>query len=148
VADLRVRAARIADAYLLAPRLRAADQAEAQAMGLHALDALADGIISSDWSCTVDLGRRPIAVFGLRKLAEGVGAPWMAGADEIAQQKRAVARLAPRYIAVMLQSYPRLLNYVHAENEVAVRWLQRTGFQLRLPAPRWHGVFHLFEMNR
>ena len=61
MANLRVRAARIADAYLLAPHLRAADLAEAAAMDLDPLDGLADGIISSHWACTVDLGQRPIA---------------------------------------------------------------------------------------
>jgi hypothetical protein len=55
---------------------------------------------------------------------------------------------APRYIRMMLEDNPRLVNRVHARNSVAVRWLQRVGFTLHPATPEQNGeMFHTFEMS-
>ena len=77
------------------------------------------------------------------------GAPWALGTDLVTQHQRAFIRHAPQYIEKMLAAFSHLLNFVHAENDAAVRWLRRTGFELH-PAKEHgpHGeMFHLFEMK-
>lgn len=136
----------------LVAHLRAADRAELLACGFpdprraieaslacstHMLAAVAEG------RCVAILGVTPLS------LLEGRGSPWMLGTDLVVTHRRALMADSPAYIRAMLQAYPHLVNYVHADNAVAVRWLRRVGFTLHAPEP--YGtrgeLFHRFEMK-
>jgi hypothetical protein len=49
----------------------------------------------------------------------------------------------------MLQVFPHLINFVHAENRTSVRWLRRLGFTVHpvMPYGRLGEPFHPFEMR-
>lgn len=149
---VEVRPVQPGDVEALAAGLREQDQAELDAAG-HPdhLKTIQTAVAMSDWARTATVAGEVACIFGIAPLGTVLdprGVPWMLGTDLVPQNRRALARLAPQYISAMLQAYPHLLNTVHARNTLAVRWLQRAGFELA-PAHDVNGEpFHLFEMHR
>lgn len=148
------RAPGAADIDELAANMRPADVVECQAAGVEDLrECIADGVRHSDpcWAALID--GKVAAVFGARPLGSllnPVAAVWLLGTPVLTANRRAFARHAPRYIWQMLQAYPHLVNYVHADNEPAVRFLRHHKFTVHAPVPYGpHGaLFHPFEMRR
>jgi hypothetical protein len=141
------------DIDALVAGMRRQDVAEVQAAGHTDLRAaVADGVRRSHWCLTAAIGGEVVCIFGvapLGSLLDNRGVPWMLGTDLVPRNRRALARLAPGYIRRMLQTYPHLVNVVHARNTVAVGWLKRVGFHLHPAQPRGpHGEpFHVFEVR-
>ena len=142
------------DGFILACNLREQDRAELDAAGHrnhHA--AVMESVRRSQWVRTARIDGRVACVFGLSQggtVLSPYGVPWMLGTPLVAQHRRALARLAPRYIRGMLRQYPTLRNLVHARNTIAVQWLQHVGFRLHRNAfehPDTGQPFHLFEMT-
>jgi hypothetical protein len=135
----------------LAANLRQQDRDELDAGGHRDHQrTIADSVAMSDWSLTALVEGRVACIFGVAphgSLLDPRGIPWMLGTELVTQNRRALARLAPVYIRVMLQAYPRLVNVVHARNTVAVRWLKRSGFVLGPAFARNGETFHPFEMR-
>lgn len=152
MAEVTYAPATASDAVELAAGLRRADRAELAAMGLR-LDAVGRSLECSTWSLAVRVDGRLGCVFGVAPLGgaffSDVGVPWMLGTDLVRRHQRLLMRDSPAYIRAMLDQFPNLLNFVHAENVEAVRWLKRMGFTLHPAAP--HGPFgalcHKFEMH-
>ena len=142
------------DGFILACNLREQDRAELEACGFqnhHA--AVIESVRRSRFVRTVRIDGRVAAVFGLSDggtLLAPYGVPWMLGTPLVARHRRALARLAPRYIRGMLQVYPVLRNLVHAENTIAIGWLRHVGARVHdatIPHPDTGEPFHLFEMT-
>jgi hypothetical protein len=136
----------------LAANLRQQDRDELDAAGRpDHLSTIRRAVSVSDWALTATVDDEVACIFGVAPmggLLDPRGVPWMLGTDLVPQNRRALVRLAPQYIRAMLQAYPRLVNTVHARNTLAVRWLQRAGFELA-PAHDVNGEpFHVFEMHR
>lgn len=141
------------DAILLACNMRAQDVAEVRAAGHTDLPpVIEDGIKRSAmcWSAYVD--GELACIFGCAPagtLLNPIGIPWLLGTDVMQKHRRIFVRQARPYIAQMLAAYPTLMNAVHAENTVAVRWLRSVGFKLAPAAPIHTGaMFHVFTMTR
>lgn len=153
MADVTIEPTQPGDAAELFANLRPADLAECRAYGHADMAAnLEDSVRRSVlcWTGRVDgrlaaiLGVTPIALLG------GVGSPWMLGTPVLEQHWRVLVRVTPEYIDRMLQVFPHLFNFVHAENRTSVRWLRRLGFTVRpvMPYGRLGEPFHPFEMMR
>lgn len=114
---------------------------------------LADSIRLSLWSYAVRVNGELACIMGLGTYGTALtptGVPWMLGTPLVKKQRRVLVRLGHQYIAKMLDAAPRLINTVHAENSVAIRWLERMGFDLHPPhqaGPRGDS-FCVFEMKR
>jgi hypothetical protein len=149
---VEVRPVAPGDCEVLAANLRQQDQNELDAAGhTNHLRAIRDGVARSDWAHTATVDGQVACIFGVAPLGgllDPRGVPWMLGTDLVPQNRRALARLAPRYIREMLQAYPHLLNTVHARNTLAVRWLARAGFTLHAPHDHNGEPFQLFEMRQ
>ena len=150
MADILIRPTVTGDAALLAANLRASDRAELQAVGfLDALAPIADSVVTSSlcWSAFAD--GELACILGVAPLGEQTGAPWMLGTPLLDTQARVLVRETPRYIGAMLEVFPHLLNFVHAQNRTSVHWLRRLGFTLHDAVPYGsHGaLFHPFEMR-
>lgn len=140
----------------LAARMRAADIAELAACDHHDLLGVVErGVRGSRicWSVLED--GEVLCVFGVAPLRphlllEHVGVPWLLGTEAMFRHWRSLVRVPPSYIALMLDAYPRLVNFVHADNHQSIRWLRRMGFALDSAAPFGpNGApFHRFEMQR
>lgn len=132
--------------------LRAADRAELEASGHpDPRRAIELSLSLSTHMVAACAGGKCGALFGCApaSMLAGVGVPWMLGTDLVVTHRRALMADAPAYIRSMLHAYPLLVNHVHADNALAVRWLRRAGFTLQPAAP--HGprgaLFHRFELR-
>lgn len=137
------------DVAIVADRLRRADVAECHAAGVTDIRGVIwDGVKHSELCWTACVNGRPEAIFGARSFGDW-GVPWFLGTDAVLTHRRAFVRMAPRYIRMMLQRFPRLMNHVHVDNEQAVRWLRGAGFTLRdaHPHPNTGEAFILFTME-
>lgn len=143
-----------ADVTELVANLRDQDVDELRAAGYEDFASIiTESLARSDWAVTATVDGRLACIFGVSAagtLLSAYGVPWMLGTSLVATNRRALARLAPRYIHEMLQAYPTLRNLVHADNTVALGWLRHVGFTIGpvVPHPNTGAPFHVFELNR
>ena len=150
--DYRVRTAQPQDALLLAPRLREIDQRETRAMsGLEPAEALKVSLSRSSaaWTAKTTEGE-VILMWGVGRvggLLGFVGAPWMLASDILERPEvgREFIRLSRPYARVLELGFRRLVNRVHAENRLAIRWLRWLGFSFAEKPERLGGEeFYIF----
>ena len=112
--------------------MRAVDQAECAAVGHAPKEALRAGLRVSTFALTVLCDDRPVAMLGVAPghVMEGVGVPWLLATDEALKAGRQFATWGPKIVSAMLAEWPRLENYVGADNVRAIRVLRRLGFDL------------------
>jgi hypothetical protein len=142
-----------ADIHWVADHLRDADRAECAAVGItdghHAVgSSVACSALS--WCAAVD--GEPAFIAGaapLGSMLSGVGAPWLLGTPLAPQHARALMRRYSHYIGQMLNAFPHLLNFVHAENHLSIGWLKRMGFTVHpaVPFGPRGALFHRFEQH-
>ena len=92
------------------------------------------------WTCLVD--GEPAFMWGVgpqESVMGNVDCPWLLGTDAMKKVKLDFIKLSRRYVDDMQELYPRLENYVHAENKVSIRWLKWCGFELA-EEPEEYGV--------
>lgn len=129
--------------------MRPQDVAEMQALGHTDMAYVVRASIdASAWCLAALVAGELVCIFGVGP-HEGAGGPWMLGTPLVKRHRRNLARLAPHYIRLMLRDYVRLVNWVHADNTVAIAWLRRMGFTLHDPVqvPHTGALFHPFEMH-
>lgn len=136
----------------IAATMRPADVAEIIASGRELpLESLRRSVAFSTHCAVAQYEETPLFVCGVAPLSAlgGVGAPWLLGSVAMEQHTRRLVQIAPAYIAAMLRAYPTLVNFVHAENRRAVRWLRAAGFTLDPAHPYGPqgALFHRFEMK-
>lgn len=149
--SLTVRDATLEDADFLATRLRARDYDEAVASaGADIPTVMRASVAASEGMCWIAESDQPVFVIGCAPVVPGVGSPWLLGTDEVRAYPGALTRIAKRHIAIMLQTYGYLVNYVDARNADSVGWLRLLGFTVEAPVP--YGAegrpFHRFTMKR
>lgn len=136
--------------------MRKADLAELHAFDHFDARGVVERCVRHSAMCWSALGDGELlCIFGVSPLRphlllEHVGVPWLLGTDAMFRHRRALIGQPASYIARMLDAYPRLVNFVHAENHQSIRWLRRIGFVLDPAAPFGpNGApFHRFEMQR
>lgn len=135
---LTYRRASMDDAVSLAPRLRPADAEEVRlSCGDDIEGALIQSVCDSDVAEAVVLEGRVICLRGITDGGAGVGVPWLLGSPEVTRFTKHLVGGAKRWVLDMEQKYPLLINMVHAENALAIKWLQHIGFTLGPLFPEW-----------
>lgn len=105
-------------------------------MGLMNRTGLIDGKVAGVWGC------------GGVYMAD-VGSPWLMTSHEVKKiSPLKFARIYQKEIYRMLEMFPRLVNYVHADYEESVRLLGIVGFKIGEPERIRDGMFRKFEMER
>lgn len=133
--------------------MRTVDRVEAQACGLDVEQGLRESVARALFARTALINGRLAAIGGCNLNSAGtvlapVAVPWLVGTDVLTRHPCVLQREARRYIAAMLEVYPHLVNVVHVENRIAVRWLRRLGFTVHPARPLATGaLFHAFEMR-
>ena len=122
----------------IAEDMRKADRREVWASHRHTpQEALEYALSRSElaWTCTIE--GVPAFMWGVARqgsLMSVVGAPWLLGTNLFfgAHRKlhREFLRQCPDYVDRMQGCFPRLENFVHAENRLSIRWLKWCGFIL------------------
>ena len=137
----------------IADNMREEDIIEVWASGRHTpIEALEMSIKNSRKIVIVYADDVPLAALGIvsRDFLSGVGVPWLLSADQALKHKRQFLELSPPVIEEMLDMCPKLINYVHAENRLSIRWLKWLGFTIEDAKPTGPGgeLFHRFTMER
>ena len=137
----------------IADNMRAEDVIEVYAAGRHTpIEALEMSMKNSRRSVVVYDDDIPLAILGivLRDFLSGVGVPWLLSTEQALKHKRQFLELSPPVIQEMLDMCPKLVNYVHADNKLSVRWLKWLGFTIEDPKPAGLSgeLFHRFTMER
>lgn len=145
--EVVTRAATLADAEDLAPRMRAADVAEVfasssrgpravlqdcLAKSLEAYTTLFDGEVTSMWG----VAPAPDPPVGVK-----VGVVWLLSSATIERHRAAFLAAASRALLELLSRWDVLINAIDVRHVKAIRWAERCGFQLDEPAP--YGPFNL-----
>lgn len=127
-----VKPAHPAHVARIANRMRAIDAAECRAVGHTPKQALRSSLRASTFALTVLLDDRPVAMLGVTPFSvlEGIGSPWLLGTDEVLKGARQFLTVGPRVIIAMQREWPKLQNYVGAENRNALRVLYMLGFDV------------------
>ena len=151
MADVRIHLVRPDDADELVAGLRPSDRAECEAVDVDPAVGIPASVRQSllCWSAREPAGL--VCIFGVTpaSMMGGVGSPWMMGTPLLEARAKTRMKVCPGYITRMLQAFPLLINWVHAENTTSVRWLKRLGFHMEQPAPYGpkRELFRRFEMR-
>ena len=141
----------LAHVYALARAMRAADAAEATALGLDPVRALRASYRMSLFARTAFFDGAIAAMWGLNgDVLSDNGRPWLVTAAAIERLPVTFVREAKATVAAMLSLKGTLENYVAADYGRAVRFLEVIGFALDPPAPFGpHGaLFRRFHLRR
>lgn len=114
----------------LANRMRDIDRLECAIFGRTPKQALRLSLMSASCAWTAKIDGRPEAMFGAAAVSsiDGIGSPWLLMTDTAVRHARALVVLGGRYSDEIQRRFRRLENRVHADNEVAIRWLSRLGY--------------------
>jgi len=122
--------ARRAHVNHIAKHMAAIDKLECGVFGHSPKEALRFALITSLIAWTVMIDGRPEAMMGAntKSLIEGSGRPWLLMTDVAHRHAVTLLRLGKIYTEAMHSQYSYLQNWVHADNDKAIRWLSRLGF--------------------
>lgn len=109
--------------------------------------ALMESCWMSVWTkAVVDDEGDCVAIFGYAE-EKGTGIPWMLTTRKFLKHRREVARISQEVMAKYYDLSKPMLNFVHAENHISIRWLGWCGFTVReaiTPAGPFHSSFRIF----
>lgn len=118
----------------LAAGMREADRREVWASHRHRpAEALEQALRRSELAWTCFVRGRPAFMWGVARqgsLISRVGAPWLLGTESLYAVRREFLRQSRAYVERMQGRFPRLENYVHAQNGFSIHWLKWCGFVL------------------
>ncbi len=116
------------------------------------VEALMTGWGNSHSSVVITVNDEPCVMLGLviHDILTGSGIPWLLGTNNALKYKRNFFTQVPDVIDEMLDTCPKLFNYVHVDNKVSIRWLKRIGFTFDDPIPYGYNneLFHKFYLER
>lgn len=140
------------DVEHVARALRPADQREVEALGFTNPTAVLHRCFrESAWSEVIRLDGMPAAVYGLgRTTGAAVGLPWMLATPAADSFGVAFIRGCRPVVVRMLAERPALVNFVHADNIKAQRWIAWLGFRFDRPLliPTTKAKFYPFFASR
>ena len=123
----------------LAANMRGSDRREVWASHRHTpQEALEASLACSDlaWTCCVQ--SVPAFMWGVARqgaMTSFTGVPWLLGTPRMYAVRRDFLRHCLVYVNAMQEAFPLLENYVHAENQASVRWLEWCGFTVEREIP-------------
>ena len=116
----------------LARNLRVSDRVElSAAMGENLLSALEVSYERSVACWCIEVDKNPIVIWGvapMNSLLGTIGMPWMVGTNAMEEWKGFIGKKSRCFIDLMHYLFPLLINYVHGENALALRFLRWCGF--------------------
>lgn len=128
--NVTIRGLRPGDIARVARDILPIEKLECEAHGQSPKSALRLGAQGSPIVGVADVAGKAEAIFGVSPVStiEGIGRPWMLGTQRLRAERRAFLIVGPAVIAQIERYFPRLENYVHADNGGSIRWLARLGF--------------------
>lgn len=130
----------VPDVFAVAKDIRPEDAAEIYAAsGMDTIGGLMTGYLHSDecWTVCTSKERRPIALFGLRKLDKDKGVVWLLAANDLPKYGIRFLRESRGWIDRFHQKADLLFNAVDQRNTVHIRWLEWLGFKFIRVIPEY-----------
>lgn len=127
-----VRSATEEDIPYLAKNLRKADKKELYALsGRTPQESLEEAFKHERLGIWVGVYEgNPEIIFGVTKSGcPNVGFPWMVCTDKLKESPKEFLQKCKLWVQGFSRNFPTLMNFVHAENELHIRWLKWCGFQ-------------------
>lgn len=128
------RRSKIEDVGEIAPYVREIERIECRDMsGEEDMAAVLSSAVSMSDPChtlVADDGSL-LGMCGVTPLSPGLGVVWLLPTERCFEGANRIQfiRLTRRWIAERVCEYPVLCNYIHASNELSVRWLHWAGCQ-------------------
>ena len=137
----------------IADNMREEDAVEVMASGGYTpIEALEVSISNSMKTAIVYHNDTPLTALGLVRMGflSDTGVPWLLSAKHALKHKREFLKLSPPVIQEMLDICPNLVNHVHVNNKLSIRWLKWLGFIIEDPESinTTGELFHRFHMKR
>ncbi len=129
--EWHVRSATEEDIPYLSENLREADKKELFATsGRTPEESLTNAFTHDSLGIWVGVYEgNPEIIFGVTKCDnEDVGFPWMVCTDKLKDSPREFISKCKRWVEGFSRNFPLLINFVHAENDLHIRWLKWCGF--------------------
>ena len=125
-----IRSSKRNDCYELSKTLRKQDVQEVFAsFGQNPAQALIRAYLTSHLHCyTIILDDEVVGMFGISKIRDGVGSPWLLGSDKLTDYKFEFHKHAKEHIDTFMDEYDVLFNYVDKRNTQAIKWIKSLGF--------------------
>ena len=139
------------DVLYLSDNLREADRLEVEAGGRTPFEALNNGYERSEFLRTITYNGKPCGMVGigfydLPDLAD-MGCVWMLGTDDLTANPRRFLEACRAYLPDLFIK-PVLCNYVWAQNDVHIRYLEWMGAEFDLEPEIINGQeYYYFEMR-
>lgn len=136
----------------VADNMRAADALECELLsGLSPMEALTKGVEMSHHCSVVVIDGKPCGVVGLVviNILGGTGVPWLLATDDAVKYKRIFINNCKQGVEDMRTVCPNLMNFVHADNKLSIKWLKWMGFTIEPSEPigKDGAHFHKFHIG-
>lgn len=109
------------------PFMRRADQIEVACMGHTPKESLENSLANDDLTLTaLDPEGVPMAMFGVGQ----VGAQayiWLLGTDSVNDNSYDFLKASRKWTRILTEPYGATFNFVHEQNDVAIKWLKFCG---------------------
>jgi hypothetical protein len=117
----------------IAEHMREADVAEVWASNrMTPVEALDRSVLMSDWSKVLMIDGDILGILGMVVGQEPgrAGVPWFLGTHNVRKHAKTFLSISGPLLRLMHNCAPVLVNYVHADNVDALRYLERVGFEI------------------
>jgi len=109
------------------PTMREADRIEIACMGHEPKESLLTSFEQDDVTLTaIDKDNVPFAMFGVGQVA-GMAYIWLLGTDALLDNSYNFIKASRKYVQLFTEPYGCVFNFVHKDNELALRWLRFCG---------------------
>lgn len=123
---MEIRRATEEDILYIAANLRESDRREIWASHRRRPEELPESCRDVEvWAALADT---PVCIFGCNA-EESCGVPWLLATDEVLNHRVQFLRISRHICREWLRKHKVLTNFVHAENELCILWLNWLGFE-------------------
>lgn len=141
-----IRKALPIDAEHMVAHMRQADRREIWASGRHTADEVAR-LCVTEYECScVEIDGKPAIFFGC-SAQEDYAIPYMLATDDITKIGVRFILGSRPIVQEWIEKYKLLTNFIHAKNEVSMRWLGWLGFKVKQSAIFNDELFYRFELK-
>ena len=97
------------------------------------MEALTKGVEVSHHCSVVVIDGKPCAVVGLvvLNILTGTGVPWLLATYDAIKYRRIFINNCKQGVEDMMTVCPNLMNFVHADNTLSIKWLKWVGFTIK-----------------
>ena len=129
--EYNARPSVLEDIGAIAASMRPADQREVRLLsGQGPLDALTQSFVHSSVTRTLSYKDQPLIMYGTAEFQPGVGIVWGLGSEALDDHVVGFLRMSRPEVEILQGSYSMIFNYVHADNDLHLKWVKFVGFNL------------------